>query len=650
MAASVPPGKELIVTRSLPTRTLPGHPDLDQLKRQAKELQRAFIAGEAMAVQEVNAHYRDPDPTTFALHDAQLVLARAYGFESWPKLKAFVDGATVRRLVEAVRGRDHVRVQSFLTLRPELARMGVDNMGAIHHAVLERDPEMVRILMAHGASAREGVYPYRDATTAQALAAQRGYTEIVAIIEEEEQKRRDATSGRSETPAAEELFRAVGSGDSDTAIAMIGRDPTLVHARSLRFSATPLHAAALALDARLVTWLLERGSDPVARDARDFTPLDLAAQRWYHADTRRLEEVAGVLLRAGAPMTAPAAVALGEADWLRARHAAGKLTNVNDGAGGLLRIAVTHNRPEILQLLLDLGLDPDERIRVGEGDDAPFSWGMPLQAAVGSGNFDMAETLLRRGADPNASVYASGDPMFTAYEKRDKEMIALLERHGGIPAATTAGLFRQTELAKKMLAGEAAFRFDGAAEASLPEQLLWSSACGGDPEILRLALERIEWRRDDPRWFGMLEQCLRNWGAGPTAGSPDSTVYLTCFKLLLERSDPDLRGRPTDNGQFGLTTLHNIVARGDMNPDDRVRFAAAALDAGARLDIRDNLLKSTPLGWACRWGQAPLVKLFLERGADPTEPDAEGWASPRAWAERMRHDEISRLLDAAAHK
>ena len=34
------------------------------------------------------------DAATFALHDAQLVLARAYGFESWPKLKAFVDGAS----------------------------------------------------------------------------------------------------------------------------------------------------------------------------------------------------------------------------------------------------------------------------------------------------------------------------------------------------------------------------------------------------------------------------------------------------------------------------------------------------------------------------------------------------------------------------
>jgi hypothetical protein len=92
------------VTRhSLPTRSLSDRPDLDQLKRQAKELLDAFRAGEPAADSEVTAHDRDPDRAAFALHDAQLVIARAYGFESWPKLKAFVEGATVRRLVEAVR-------------------------------------------------------------------------------------------------------------------------------------------------------------------------------------------------------------------------------------------------------------------------------------------------------------------------------------------------------------------------------------------------------------------------------------------------------------------------------------------------------------------------------------------------------------------
>src|SRR5262245_919788 len=109
--ARAQPRKELIVNRGLPTRTLREHPDLDQLKRQAKELLRAFTAGEEHAVTEVSTHYRQADRAGFALHDAQLVLARSYGFDSWSKLKAHVEGITLKRLVDAVRAGDlrHVK-------------------------------------------------------------------------------------------------------------------------------------------------------------------------------------------------------------------------------------------------------------------------------------------------------------------------------------------------------------------------------------------------------------------------------------------------------------------------------------------------------------------------------------------------------------
>jgi len=70
------------------------------------------------------------------------------------------------------------------------------------------------------------------------------------------------------------------------------------------------------------------------------------------------------------------------------------------------------------------------------------------------------------------------------------------------------------------------------------------------------------------------------------------------------------------------------------------------LDAGARLDIRDEWFKSTPLGWACRYGRVELVKLYLVRGADPVEADAEPWATPRAWAKRKGHAAVLELLDA----
>jgi ankyrin repeat protein len=104
---------------------------------------------------------------------------------------------------------------------------------------------------------------------------------------------------------------------------------------------------------------------------------------------------------------------------------------------------------------------------------------------------------------------------------------------------------------------------------------------------------------------------------------------------VLERSGPDLRSR------LGATILHDIAAsRGGLTAEDRVAYATVMLDAGARLDVRDEMLKSTPLGWACRWGRVELVRLFRDRGADPVEADAEPWATPMAWALKKNRPDI----------
>src|SRR5215203_762344 len=89
-----------------PTRVVRENPDIDQLRRQARELLEAYRTQSPDAVLEVDAYHRNATPHTFALHDAQFVLARAYGFESWPKLKAAVDGVTAARLHEAVESGD----------------------------------------------------------------------------------------------------------------------------------------------------------------------------------------------------------------------------------------------------------------------------------------------------------------------------------------------------------------------------------------------------------------------------------------------------------------------------------------------------------------------------------------------------------------
>jgi hypothetical protein len=59
------------------SRQLPPRPSLEHLRKQAKELLAAM----------------QPHDPTCTLSDAQHALAREYGFDSWPKLKAHVDDA-----------------------------------------------------------------------------------------------------------------------------------------------------------------------------------------------------------------------------------------------------------------------------------------------------------------------------------------------------------------------------------------------------------------------------------------------------------------------------------------------------------------------------------------------------------------------------
>ena len=58
------------------------------------------------------------------------------------------------RLLAAVRAGDEAMVRAIVEPNPDLASRN----GALHAAVLAREPTLVRILMAHGANARVGVY------------------------------------------------------------------------------------------------------------------------------------------------------------------------------------------------------------------------------------------------------------------------------------------------------------------------------------------------------------------------------------------------------------------------------------------------------------------------------------------------------------
>jgi hypothetical protein len=111
------------------TTTLPIAPNLEQLKKQSKELLRAFRAQNPESANRFLDHHPELDRLPIdqilriplQLADAQLVIARELGFASWPKLKDVV------QLSSADAGRDRKRPK----LRREDGRVWIDDVGNV---------------------------------------------------------------------------------------------------------------------------------------------------------------------------------------------------------------------------------------------------------------------------------------------------------------------------------------------------------------------------------------------------------------------------------------------------------------------------------------------------------------------------------------
>ena len=240
--------------------SLPERPDLDQLRRRAKELRDAARRGDAAAVERFARHHPSARQDAVSLAAAQLVIARELGFASWPRLKAAIDADAVSRRT----------VSAFVAASVE---------GRLRQAsdILRADPDI----------------------------------------------------------ASRSLLAATVLGDADAVREMLAADP----------------AAAVAID-----------------DERGWPPLLYACySRWHQIDPSRapgLAEVVRLLLDAGAS------------------------PNTNDGGRPRYRSAlkgsVEVNNPDITQVLLDAGANPDP--------------GQPIAEAAGHRDHRCLQLLLAHGA------------------------------------------------------------------------------------------------------------------------------------------------------------------------------------------------------------------------------------------------------------
>lgn len=107
-------------------KSLPENPSLDYERKQAKGLVRAVKAGNADAIARVRQQLSDCD-LPISLRDAQLVVAREYGYTGWPDLKAAIFRRSGRGLdvayreaCRAIDAKDVEHLGHLITEYPEL--------------------------------------------------------------------------------------------------------------------------------------------------------------------------------------------------------------------------------------------------------------------------------------------------------------------------------------------------------------------------------------------------------------------------------------------------------------------------------------------------------------------------------------------------
>lgn len=358
-------------------RTLPQDPDLDQLKTQARELLNAFRSGDEDAIKAFAVHPRAIDPVAARLTDAQLVIARSYGFPSWPVLRREVNR---RRLRSAIWRSDRTAAAKVLKQDSGIVNDAVSHPRwggrptPIQLAAERGQAGMIRLLLESGADPESGTDTY-GGWKALHLAAHWGHMEAAALLRER--------------GAAVDIHAACLLDDVRRVSAILTDDPEAAD-RSGLGGDYPLHVA---VSVETAGMLLDHGAQLNTLDSEGNSPLGAALSRG-----ERSRRVAEYLIERGAPADPCQLAALGRTDRLRRLYEAdagmagfeGKI-GVHAVVGTPLHAAVQHGQLETVRALLGWGADANARADSGQ---------TPLHLC---GDVEIAKALVEAGADPGAT-------------------------------------------------------------------------------------------------------------------------------------------------------------------------------------------------------------------------------------------------------
>ena len=355
---------------------------------------------------------------------------------------------------------------------------------------------------------------------------------------------------------------------------------------------------------QIVQLLLDAGVDPNARNSAGWTPL-LRASESAHA------EIVEQLLAAGAVSGLSDAAARGDVERMIPLLERGDSPNEADTQGGFplqravragsldavrllldhgadpalgettpLSLAVTHDRPEIIALLLERGarLEPEMATEL-------------LVGAAGDGSAEIVRVLLLHGVDACAVTPAGIPAIACAAYSGDAETVRLLLEAGADPNAETED-------------GITAVRSASEAESEEVVRLLWErGAAIGVAEAVMIGEN------------GFLEEVLRG-GADPDAQAGDASALVLAIKrgdvaavrLLVEAG--------ADRSRSPWPPVWAILA-------DQREILEFLLDAGWPLNQSDTTSR-TPLHRAVERVRPEMVRLLLVRGADRSLRDRSG--------------------------
>jgi ankyrin repeat protein len=353
------------------TRSLPARPDLGQLKLQARELLRDHRKRNASAAGRIAANHPRMKGKSIAavldgalaLADAQLVLAREYGFENWAKLKERVE-----------RGKKIENVKAHPRFAEALEALRDGNVERLREVIGEA-PELVK--------ARTNLEPpygyFSGATLLNHVAANPGWERPLPknIVE-----------------VARVLLELGADVDAMTMGPNRGTTMGLV--------ITSKQASDSNVSAPLIDLLLEYGAkldlkgkpDHVVPDWERMNALDLPLTN--HA-TRAAER----MIELGAEVDVCAAAALGRMDLLRdcfdedgelkeRPYRRGKRMSARDAIGLALLFAYVNNRKEAVDFVLE---------KDGNWDMTGVNNGAAMHRAAWEGDLEMVKRLIAKGAD-----------------------------------------------------------------------------------------------------------------------------------------------------------------------------------------------------------------------------------------------------------